>query len=275
MALADHPWAIGQRFARALRQELDYGIGPINIWEVLRQRGILVARHDFGSDGGDGLYVWTDTEEGALALVVLNTARRASRQRFTAAHELGHHEMHQPERGEPDLVIVDEDVFGTRSDPREEAASAFAAYLLAPSEAIARDLIGLDPQRIVPSTVVELMRTYGLSYDAMVNRMNNAGVINAAQRDRLKKQAEGNVDKLVAQAGFDEESLFPPPPALPSVLAHKAMLLYHHGVISVGRLAELLQTSAGEALAAAQKAGLDGPRGPRIDEAGIEKLLGL
>ncbi len=54
----------GERAARALRHELGLGIAPIDIWDVLRRRGVHVAVRDFGDQAGDGLYLWKGSEAG-------------------------------------------------------------------------------------------------------------------------------------------------------------------------------------------------------------------
>lgn len=265
------PSLTGERAARALRHELALGFAPIDIWDVLRRRGVYVAFRDFGDAGGDGLYLWRGQEAGGIPLIVLNAAMRPSRQRFTAAHELGHHELHRFEGA--DVLMADEDVVGLNNDERETAANAFAAYLLAPTEDL-RQWAAANEGPLVPARVVELMRRYGLSYQAVTYRLRNCGVITQRALDDLLAAGEGQIERLAERQGFSERAIFPPPGPIPEVMAQGAMRLFRGHVIDEARLAELLDLSIEEALAAAQDAGMGRPAEPPIDEAAVRELLG-
>jgi Zn-dependent peptidase ImmA (M78 family) len=249
--LTEPAWLVGQRAAQALRFEEDFGFAPVNIWDVIRRRGVKVARHEFGQGNGDGLYIWSERDQRGL--VVVNASERASRQRFTAAHELGHHELHRFEG--KDVEIADKNIFDTKSDPAEIAANAFAAYLLAPSEALQRELNDKKAKDVSAEDVVRLMRQFGLSYEATVYRLNNAGVVNAPTRQRLIEEGEGHVEMLVEQAGFDEETLFPVGEDVAVQTYEGALRLYRNAVISAERLALILGTSREDAISAAEEQG--------------------
>lgn len=114
--------------------------------------------------------------------IVINASSRPSRQRFTAAHELAHHEMHRFETDH--LLLADQDIFASHDD-KEVEANAFAAYFLAPDEGIRQRVGGDTGESISQDMVVELMGVFGLSYDAMAYRLLNAGLINRPERDAL------------------------------------------------------------------------------------------
>src|SRR6185312_1143367 len=120
---AGEPWQIGERGARALRSELGLGDAPIDIRDVIRRRGVTLAINTFPSEWGDGRYIM----KGARCLILLNASLgSAARARFTAAHELGHHELH---RDNQDVVVfVDTDIHSpaARKPPHEREADAFA-----------------------------------------------------------------------------------------------------------------------------------------------------
>ena len=267
---AEPPYLQGERAARALRHELGLGFAPVDIWEVVRRREVFVALHDFGETGGDGLYVWRGGEVAGVPLIVVNSVKRPSRQRFTAAHELGHHEMHRFEAA--DVLIADEKV-GTDGDERETAANAFAAYLLAPTEDL-RDSVKALGGPPTPAGLVSLMRRYGLSYEALAYRLRNAGLIGQKALDALRAAREGQVARLMKRQGFDEYSIFPPPTEIPEVLSREAMRLFKDRVISEARLAELLQTTIDEALDAVRDAGMERSAEPDFDEEAVKELLG-
>jgi Zn-dependent peptidase ImmA (M78 family) len=247
--VAEPAWLPGKRAAAALRLELGLGFEPIDIWDVIRRRGVTFALHDFGEEAGDGLYVLD--ERGGLIMV--NAAKRASKQRFTAAHELGHHELHRFDAAQ--LVIADKDVSRTEGRPEEVAANAFAAYLMAPDEGLKTALEDRRNKAVGVDDVVELMRRFGLSFDATVFRLNNTGLINQANATRLRDEAAGIKELLTQRAGFREEDIFPPGSPLPPVYLSHAMALYQEHVISPNRLAELLDVPIETALDRAEGAG--------------------
>ena len=269
---AEPPRLAGERAARALRHELGLGFAPVDIWDVLRRRGVCVALHDFGADGGDGLYLWQGGEKGGIPLVVINSAKRASRQRFTAAHELGHHELHR--FAGADVVIADEETGGSDGDEQEVAANTFAAYLLAPSEDLREWFRDLGSQQVTPSKVVGLMRRYGLSYQAVAYRLCNSGLIRQRKLEELLTTGEGQIDRLAKQQGFSESMIFPAPSVVPDQLRQGAILLYQRFVITEARLAEILELSIEQALEAVRDSGMERPSEPPVDEQAVKELLG-
>jgi Zn-dependent peptidase ImmA (M78 family) len=267
---SEPPWVQGERAARALRHELGLGVAPVDIWEVLRQRDVFVALHHFGEEGGDGLYLWRGSDSAGTPLIVVNSAKRPSRQRFTAAHELGHHEMHRFEAA--DVLIADEEV-GADGDEREVAANAFAAYLLAPTEDL-RDSVRALGGPVTPAGLVSLMRRYGMSYKALAYRLRNSGLVNQNALDSLLSEGEGKIERLMKSQGFTEDSLFPAPTGVPEVLSNGAMRLFKERVISEARLAELLHMTVSDALVGVRDAGMDRPDDPEVDEEAVKELLG-
>jgi Zn-dependent peptidase ImmA (M78 family) len=254
----------GNQAAQALRLREHLGFGPVDIWRLIENVGIPVGLHDFGEGAVDGLYIWEDDE----AFIVVNASNRASRQRFTAAHELGHHEMHRFEHDR--MVIADQDIFGS-GEAQEVEANAFAAYLLAPDEALVNAVGGRRGGQVDPDTVVELMRTFGLSYDATTWRLLNAGIVNRAERDALAANAQ--VEMRLRRAGIDEEKILSTPQALPSAHVNAALRLYEDHVVTAERLGELIDMEPANAVAYAKARGVE-PRGELpVDEAAAEDLL--
>jgi Zn-dependent peptidase ImmA (M78 family) len=254
----------GTQAAQALRLREGLGFEPVDIWQLLERLEIPTALHEFGDDGGDGLYLWED----GRPFIVVNASTRASRQRFTAAHELGHHEMHRFENDQ--LRIVDEDIFHS-DDPREPEANAFAAYLLAPDETVRRVVGNRNGEQITQDLVVELMGIFGLSYKATTWRLLNTGVINHAQRTTLAENPK--VEERLRRVGLDEETIFQPPARLPRSHLNDALRLYEDHVISPDRLAELLDMTLPDALAFAATRDVSPARELPVDEAAVDALL--
>jgi Zn-dependent peptidase ImmA (M78 family) len=251
----------GTQAARALRHREQLGFQAFDVWRLLERLGVSVAIRDFGPNGGDGLYLWEQGE----ALIVINQNSRPSRQRFTAAHELGHHEMHRFDAEQ--LLFADEKIFPPRGT-QEIEANAFAAYLLAPDEGIRDRLSEHHGAEITPDMVVELIGTFELSYESMTWRLLNLGLINHPQRDAL--MANAMVEERMRRAGIQEE------PSRPSHLPRShitaALRLYEDHVVTPERLGELLDMSREQAISFATARGVS-PREPSVDEQAVEALL--
>lgn len=257
------PHVEGENAALALRQRRDLGDAPLNIWNLIRDLGVIVWRHDFGPDAGDGMYI----RKGGRSLILVNSERRASRQRFTAAHELGHHELHR--HGQENFAVGDMDVLQTGKAPAEVAANSFAATLMAPSRAVLASLDGKRGTKVGPEEIVALMGRFGLSYESSCRRACNSGAITVAGARRLLK--EPAVEYLVAQAGIDEEAGFPPGPELPPSFAANVDKLWRHHAIDEQRHAEMLRAAPEQA--AVRREQLDRDELPDIDEAAAAALL--
>lgn len=260
------PYVEGENAALALRQRLDLGDRPINVWTVIRDLGLVLWRHDFGPDAGDGMYIL----KGGRSLIIVNTARRASRQRFTGAHELGHHELHR--HGRENLLIGDNDVLENGRAPAEVAANSFAAALMAPTRAVLDHLGGVRGTKVRPGDVVRLMGRFGLSYEAACWRLLSVG---AVSRQHVTKTLliEPHVEELVAMAGIDEEADFPAGPDLPPDFVARVDALWRHHAIDDARHTEMLRSD--EAHAAEQRArrGVRRDELPDIDEAAAAALV--
>lgn len=263
------PHVVGAQAARALRLELDLGFAPVSgphLWEVIADRGIDLAFHKFGRQAGDGLYLW----DGTRGLMVLNTSgRKALRLRFTAAHELGHHELHR--HTVPSVLISDMVVREPNADVPdaiEREAGAFAAEFLAPVEGLRRELRGRDSAEFTPIDVVRLMRTYGLSYESLLWRLQNAAILNPRDRVRLEDEGRGRVRHLEAALGFKEDEQFGPPAPqfLPEQFRLNVLRLHNEGALKTARVAELLRIKESEASQLASEVAQVGPPTDAIDD---------
>lgn len=259
------PYVEGDNAALALRQRLDLGDAPLNIWKLIRELGVIVWRHDFGPDAGDGMYI----RKGGHSLIIVNSERRASKQRFTAAHELGHHELHR--HGHESFVVGDMDVSHSGKVPAEVAANAFAATLMAPPRAVLAALGDTRGTKVGPIDVVALMGRFGLSYEASCWRARNAGAISLAHARRLLEEA--GVESLLVQAGIDEEADFPPGPELPPEFVTNVDKLWRHHAIDDRRHTEMLRAQADAAARRRELQGVERDELPDIDEAAAAALL--
>jgi Zn-dependent peptidase ImmA (M78 family) len=254
----------GTQAAQALRHREQLGFEPVDIWQVLERLEIPVAIRDFGDEAGDGLYLWEQGEP----FIVINKRNRPSRQRFTAAHELGHHEMHRFDTDR--LVLADQDIYGSQDDWEIEA-NAFAADFLAPGEGIRQRIGDRAGEEITQDMVVELIGTFGLSYDAMTYRLLNAQLINRAQRDALADNPM--VETRMRRAGIDDNANSKPPAHLPRSHISASLRLYEDHVVTSDRLGELLDMTGPEAIVFAQSRGVSPVDELPVDDAAVDALL--
>lgn len=233
----------GENAALALRQRLRLSDDGIDLEEVAAQRDVAVFRHGFGENAPDGMYLF----DGEDAIIVVNETKPAQRQRFTLAHELGHHELHR--RGGP-VQLVDLDVYATEApegqkDLDEVAANAFAAHLLLPRTAIEQVLGSRRNRQVDVVDLVELIRRHRVSWEMALWRMQNERFIRNADRERLAAMPRR---ATLAPHGIDEMHYALRGRTVPISLALDAARLWSHWHLSDDRLAQILELPVRDAL---------------------------
>lgn len=232
----------GENAALALRQRLKLGDDGVDLEDVAERRGALVFRHDFGPSAPDGMYLF----DGHDAIIVVNDAKRPQRQRFTLAHELGHHELHG--QGSP-IRLIDLDVYSTttdgQKDPDEVAANAFAANLLLPRTAIEQVLDARRNGQVEVADVVELIRRHRASWETTLWRLYNERFLRRSDRERLAALPRR---ATLAPHGIDDAHYALRGGSVPNRLAHDAARLWSTWHITDERLAQILELPVGDAL---------------------------
>ena len=142
--------------AAALRMHWSLGDRPIDgLLELIEERGgSVIGWHE--EWGFDALSGWADRSP----ILVLNTAVPPDRQRFNAAHELGH--------------LIMEDTGDSKVD--EQFAHRFAAAFLVPAEAARREL-GTHRRGLDLDELGLLKRRWGLSMQAWIRRARDLDII--------------------------------------------------------------------------------------------------
>lgn len=262
----------GANAANELRLSLDLGIEPIrDLWNLIREVDLTsLAFHGFGGDGPDGVYYWN----GEMGLIVINSDKEPlAQQRFTAAHELGHHLLHR--KGRETLVIGETDLQAPVSDIQEKEANAFAGYLMAPTKAMSKAFKGKSAPDISAEDIADLMHEFGTTFTTTVSRLHDSGRITASDRDRLLDEAGSRVNFILTAKGYAAEELRPT--SLPPKHMLKAVSMYKAGVIDLPRLAELLRMDESEAAKLVSEAeGSNELQSERADPLGsaIEEVFG-
>ncbi len=183
----------GAKRAREARHALGYTRGgPLpDLLEALEERG---ETHVVVLDlppGVAGAYV----ARPQCPLLFVNGRQALARQRFTLAHEFGHHRM-----GHASVVDEQLAISGRVHDPNEIRANAFAAEFLVPRDAVR----AWGPQHVRgPVTlehVVVLANAYAVSAQAARYALQGAGVLGEGPRCRqLDEEIAAEVHVELAQ----------------------------------------------------------------------------
>ena len=185
-----------ERSANDARIRLGFGPGPLDPLDALDRAGVAVLVTPFAKKAVDGIYRRTDV--GAYAAV--NSARPRSRQAFTAAHELGHHEL--------DLgttQFVDEQLEAATDTLVEQRADEFAAAFLMDARSLAGLVEKMDnasPERVVLTTAA----AYGVSLPAAAWRLVNLGHLERVDAQAVTKRRSRSVKDRLELLGLPVDS---------------------------------------------------------------------
>jgi Zn-dependent peptidase ImmA (M78 family)/transcriptional regulator with XRE-family HTH domain len=221
-----------ERIADLARTQL--GLGPtlpsVQLRELMEERLAIKTFVLVADSPLSGACIFHE-EVGGCVLVV---AKAIPHMLYTLAHELGHLLVHR------ETPTVDEDLFGLKT-PREQFANAFAANLLMPRAAMQEMFAAVYRSRAEFGAleVIHLARHFGVSFPAMLWRLQNLRLITPQSREQLAATrptgGTGRVD--------DKPRYWYP---LPERYVFLALGAYYREEISVGRLAELLCKEDGE-----------------------------
>lgn len=205
---------LGEAAAKSLREDIESRWGVMVFQELM--------------DNGSGA-----TTRGEFGSAILENAKEPPKRRaFSLAHEL----FHLLTWGDDPRPVGGESEGSSRR--REQLANAFAAALLMPGETLKRKIAG---RRIRgPADLLPTAAAIGVSVPALAWRSVNLGLL---ARELVEKVLD-SPDKLgVADRGWVPPAELNQP--LPERYVSLAYAAYMRGDISIGRLAELLETTVG------------------------------
>jgi Zn-dependent peptidase ImmA (M78 family) len=172
--------AIRRRRIESMIEELLAGYeiteAPVPVERIAKAKGARIFYQSLEDNVSGFLY-----RDKTQAVIGVNTHHAPARQNFTTAHELGHFLLHEQEQLHIDhefRVRLRDDVssLGTNDDERE--ANFFAASLLMPKRFLEEDLETEEYFDLLGDDFLsDLSRKYGVSTQALVNRLKNLGYI--------------------------------------------------------------------------------------------------
>ncbi|MDQ9172059.1 ImmA/IrrE family metallo-endopeptidase [Oxalobacteraceae bacterium R-40] len=166
--------------ATATLEQLNLTSIPIDPASVAARLGLSVRFESFSDDLSG---VLMRKPEGSI--VAVNSRHGVARQRFTIAHEIGHHVLQH--KGD---LFIDQTVLNRRDgrssyaiDSQEIEANAFAAALLMPRQQVTNELIALMNSSMIEQKNLarELANRFQVSEQAMSFRLVNLGLITSLE----------------------------------------------------------------------------------------------
>jgi Zn-dependent peptidase ImmA (M78 family) len=166
--------------ARQARHELALGLeGPVPdiLQRLERDAGVAVVVARLPEGGPAGAY----TAVRGVPFILVNAVDPIVRQRFTLAHEFGHHRLHHGD-------VLDEHIVWDSTDPREAAANGFAAEFLVPVAAVDLWFQAHSQPRVGLEELVRLANHFGVSCEVALWRAKSAGRITSSAATKLKSR---------------------------------------------------------------------------------------
>ncbi len=183
------------RIAADVRKEWNIGgEGIPNVIALLESRGFRIVEVD-APQTFDGMNA---VANDAVDVIVLNGNFPAERKRLTALHECAHALLRFAE--------------GIDSKTEESYCNLFASEMLISAEQL-RGALGASRQKISWREIVDLQQRYGISYDALMYKAHECGIVNDQSYKwfNIHKSKEPSYKAFVEQSryrGFESSSRF-------------------------------------------------------------------
>jgi len=207
--------AVAENAALRLRTLWDLGSDPIpNLVEFLEQRGIKVILVELAETISGMVCVVRRLNGTEVPAIVVNSRQAGERQRFTSTRELGHLL----------LEIADE-------ADHEKLCHRFAGAFLMPADVL-RAEIGRQRSTLTLAELFQVKRLFGVSVQAIVYRLMDLGILNAA--------AGRGLFRTISARGWRKQEPQPIAPEVPTRFRRLCFRALAEGVISEAKAAELL-----------------------------------
>ncbi len=156
-----------------LRNDWEIGLDPIhNIIQLLEDNEIKVVELDV-EDSFDGLATLVNDK---FPVIVVNGNFPVERKRFTLLHELGHLLLKLPEC---DIKM------------EENYCNRFASEFLFPKKLVLKEF-GIKRDSISLTELIEVQKKYGISIQAIIYRLVDAGIISENRKSDFYKKINFN-----------------------------------------------------------------------------------
>ncbi len=174
-----------------------YGI--MDIFEECNRSGYRLLRYPIEGESALGFALKRDGDY----IIFTNSAVRLSREIFTLAHEIGHVILHL----NSGRAFIDnkQTLDDSENNEEEQEANYFAACLLMPEESVRKffdiELNNMRADELAACDIAKLMSEFSMSFEAVLNSLEDFGIINSLQKARLNseknKNRVGNLLKVI------------------------------------------------------------------------------
>lgn len=166
-----------QKKSKALLERCGVIAAPVDVHCIAASLGLIVREASFDSDMSGFLY-----QDQDQAVVGINRSHSNVRKRFTLAHEVGHHVLHQRgttyvDRHAGPTILRRDQHSRDGTNRKEIEANSFAAELLMPVHFLERDVLQLQDTYDGDELILKLSRKYEVSAQAMTIRLFKLGYI--------------------------------------------------------------------------------------------------
>jgi Zn-dependent peptidase ImmA (M78 family)/predicted secreted protein len=173
---------------------------PVDVFRIVQEQGIWLASKPLGASLF-GFYL----REGDAAGIVLNASHPETLQRYTCAHELGHHVL-----GHKSHLDEEDDVVGPTSGRRldELAAQVFAGNLLMPLQAVNRVQRRLGIAKNQPlraADVYSISRELDVSYSAAAWQLVTLKRLSAEEAQRFVRSGAAAAKRSMRPGSHPDE----------------------------------------------------------------------
>jgi predicted secreted protein len=189
------------REASRLHHELGIDITRVvDPFAALAALGVVVMRRPL--ERAAGIYLPRNDGPGVPPGVLINSRHPLAKQRFTAAHELGHHR-----RDAAAVFDSDTELLPRRDDRHAEVenlAETFAAWFLMPKPLVSTALAGLGVRAadLTPALAYRFALAVRVSYRAAVHHLGDLGLITGSHRRDLLRSTPGDVKAQLGAPAF-------------------------------------------------------------------------
>ena len=223
--------AVAENIAISERQRLGLGDGPIPLLrDVLEQCvGLRIFYVEMPSKYS-GLYSYEDQLGGCIAI---NAKHPEERRRWSLAHEYLHFLAHRRKS------VVDYEEQYQRKPESERLADLFPAYFLMPTSGLLKRFNDMYQShgKFTPSNLFTLAHYYGVSLEALCNRLESMKLIPTGTWERLRNRGL-KVRKVQQELGL--EDIPQRTDMTPIHYQHLAIEALDRGLITEGCFADFL-----------------------------------
>jgi len=228
--------------AARIRHERGLGTGLVDIFRVLKilEIEVYMAPFPYGADALEGAHMVKDSR----AFVFVNNERAITRQRFTAAHELGHHTLDNPTDGS----AIFESGTADQNDAIEQNAFRFARFFLMDPDGVSRLVDGIKDYR---QMVAAVAATFVVSPEVAAIHLQELGLISVREKLELSGELADKTttpSALLKRYGYRMAYTDPNPAAeLDEAFVGRTIDAYAREWITLAALADALQMTDAQA----------------------------